>query len=151
MSSAIGIPLAGTPIVTVIRARPEVRSVENVRVTPDDPIFPAATTGSPPDSQGFYPSRLVEVVPSGLVRDQRVASLQINPVQYNSATKQLKVYTSITFRVEFPGAVPLVKKRAIESTPLPSLNAAAFESLFRGTLRNYDQAKRVAEPTTDVL
>ena len=136
----IGIPLAGTPIVTVIRARPEVRSVENVRLTPDDPIFPTSTP-SRPDSQGFYPSRLVEVVPSGLVRNQRIASLQINPVQYNSATKQLKIYTSITFRIEFPGAVPLAKNGAIESTMLPSFHSSAFESLFRGTLRNYDQAK----------
>lgn len=86
----IGIPLAGTPIVTVIQARPEVKSVENVRVTPDDPIFPTSTP-SRPDSQGFYPSKLVEVIPNGLVRNQRVASLQINPVQYNSRTKQLKL------------------------------------------------------------
>ncbi|MDE0553869.1 MAG: hypothetical protein OXI24_06630, partial [Candidatus Poribacteria bacterium] len=136
----IGIPLAGTPIVTVIQARPEVKSVENVRVTPDDPIFPTSTP-SRPDSQGFYPSKLVEVIPNGLVRNQRVASLQINPVQYNSRTKQLKVYTSITFRVEFPGAVPLAKNGAMESTTLPSFRSSAFESLFRGTLRNYEQAK----------
>ena len=67
----IGIPIAGTPVVTVIQARPEVRDVENVRVTPDDPVFPALTP-SRHNSQGFYPSKLVEVIPSGMVRDQRV-------------------------------------------------------------------------------
>ena len=141
----IGIPIAGTPIVTVLQARPEVKNVENVRVTPDDPIFPSPTP-SPHDSHGFYPSKLVEVVPSGLVRDQRIASLQINPVQYNSATKQLKVYTSVTFRIEFPGAVPIAKNGGIESAPLPSFRAAPFESLFQGTLWNYEQAKSWRNP-----
>ena len=136
----IGIPIVGTPVVTVIQARPEVRDVENVRVTPDDPVFPALTP-APPDSQGFYPSKLVEVVPSGLVRDQRVGSLQINPVQYNSATKQLKIYTDITFRIAFPGALPLAKNSRIDSAVLPSFHASTFESIFRGTLRNYEQAK----------
>ena len=136
----IGIPIAGTPVVTVIQARPEVRDVENVRVTPDDPVFPALTP-SRPDSQGFYPSKLVEVIPSGLVRDQRVGSLQINPVQYNAATKQLKIYTSVTFRIAFPGALPLAKHSRIDSAVLPSFHASTFESIFRGTLRNYEQAK----------
>ena len=136
----IGIPIVGTPVVTVIQARPEVRDVENVRVTPDDPVFPALTPARP-DSQGFYPSKLVEVVPSGLVRDQRVGSLQINPVQYNSATKQLKIYTDITFRIAFPGALPLAKNSRIDSPMLPSFHASTFESIFRGTLRNYEQAK----------
>ena len=39
----IGIPIVGTPIVTVIQARPEIRTVENIRITPDDPIFPSGT------------------------------------------------------------------------------------------------------------
>ena len=136
----IGIPIAGTPVVTVIQARPEVRDVENVRVTPDDPVFPALTPARH-NSQGFYPSKLVEVIPSGMVRDQRVGSLQINPVQYNSATKQLKIYTYVTFRIEFPGALPLAKHSRIESAVSPSFHASAFENIFRGTLRNYEQAK----------
>ena len=101
-AQCIGIPIAGTPIATVIQARPEVRSVENVRVTPDDPIFPTAVSTSRRNSQGFYPSKLVEIIPSGFVRDQRIASLQINPVQYNSRTKQLRIFTSVTFRINFP-------------------------------------------------
>ena len=91
----LGIPIVGTPIVTVIQARPEIRTVENIRITPDDPIFPSAPTNSRPDTllaPGFYPTRVVEAIPIGFVRDQRIASLQINPIQYNSATKQLKIF-----------------------------------------------------------
>ena len=135
----IGIPVSGTPVVTVIQARPEIRNVENIRVTPDDPIYPVLTT-NPRTSQGFYPTQLVEVIPVGFVREQRIASLQINPVQYNPATKQLRIYASVTFRIDFPpfsGTVGTVS--AAPSTF--SRTSPVFEKMFQGTLRNYEQAK----------
>ena len=137
----IGIPVTGTPVVTIIQARSELRTVENVPVTPDDPIFPTvAANGSSRTSAKFYPKQLVEVIPSGFVRDQRIGSLQINPVQYNQATQQLKIFPSVTFRVHFPGAV-------MGGIPSTEISASfrepprAFENLFQGTLRNYEQAK----------
>ena len=129
-AQCIGIPIAGTPIVTVIQTRSEVRSIENVRLTPDDPIFPTLTSTSPRASQGFYPSKLVEVIPSGFIRDQRVANLQINPVQYNSVTKQLRIFTSVTFRINFTGTAavgntfPDIQKSIQGNSPV-------FENLFR--------------------
>ena len=145
----IGIPIVGTPVVTVIQARPEMRTLENVRITPDDPIFPALTTSSR-ISQGFYPRKLVEVIPAGFVREQRVASLQINPIQYNPTTKQLKIFKSVTFRIDFPpfpvmngnpGTGTSVGGTASAAPSLFSSTSPAFESLFQGTLRNYEQAK----------
>ena len=145
----VGIPVAGTPVVTVIQARPEVRSVENVRVTPDDPIFPTSASTSRRNSQGFYPSKLVEIIPSGFVRDQRVASLQINPVQYNSVTKQLRIFTSVTFRIDFPH-VPVTGQNSNATSVGNAFSGVqqsiqgvspAFENLFQSTLRNYEQAR----------
>ena len=149
----LGIPIVGTPIVTIIQARPEIRTVENIRITPDDPIFPSPTTNSRPDAsvaQGFYPTQLVEAIPIGFVRDQRIASLQINPIQYNSATKQLKIFKSVTFRIDFPtfsatsgtpGKRTFAGKTVSAAPSTLSRKSPAFESLFQGTLRNYDQAK----------
>ena len=136
----IGIPVAGTPVVTIIQARSEMRTVENVRITQDDPVFPTQVSkGSPRASAKFYPTQLVEVIPSGLVRDQRIGSLQINPVQYNQTTKQLKIFPSVEFQVHFPGAVlGGVAPTAPSSFREPP---RAFENLFQGTLRNYEQAK----------
>ena len=141
----IGIPTTGTPVVTIIQARSEIKTVENVRITPDDPIFPTLdATGPPQISQGFYPTQLVEIIPGGLVRDQRIGSLQINPVQYNPATKQLKIFAAVTFQVHFPtspvtgtigsAAIPTAPASFRESSPV-------FENLFKGTLWNYEQAK----------
>ena len=145
----IGIPISGTPVVTVIQARPEIRNIENIRVTPDDPIHPTLTT-SPRTIQEFYPKHLVEVIPAGFVREQRVASLQINPVQYNPATKQLKIFASVTFRIDFPPFSGGSGNSGIRTSVSGTVSAApstfqqtspAFEELFRGTLRNYEQAK----------
>ena len=135
----IGIPVSGTPVVTVIQARPEIRNVENIRVTPDDPIYPTLTP-NPRTSQGFYPTQLVEVIPVGFVREQRIASLQINPVQYNPATKQLRIYASVTFRIDFPPFSGTVGTVSAAPSTFPR-TSPAFEKMFQGTLRNYEQAK----------
>ena len=137
----VGIPVAGTPVVTIIQARSEMRTIENVRITPDDPVFPTpVSNGTPRVSAKFYPTQLVEVIPGGFVRDQRIGSLQINPVQYNQATKQLKIFASVTFRVYFPGAV--VGGNLASTAPSTFREPPrAFENLFQGTLRNYEQAK----------
>ncbi len=176
----IGIPIVGTPIVTVIQARPEIRNVENIRITPDDPIFPSLTwpstralnksnqselmtKNSRPNTsrtQGFYPTRLVETIPVGFVRDQRIASLQINPIQYNSATKQLKIFKSVMFRIDFNSSqqagvrssanlftnnlnhrLDSDTRQQSTSRWLKPTTDNPFESLFQGTLRNYEQAK----------
>ena len=41
----IGIPVVGTPVVTIIQARSEMRTIENVGITPDDPVFPTLASG----------------------------------------------------------------------------------------------------------
>ena len=136
----IGIPVVGTPVVTIIQARSEMRTIENVGITPDDPVFPTLASGSTPRvSTKFYPTQLVEVIPGGFVRDQHIGSLQINPVQYNQATQQLKVFPSVTFRVHFPGAVI----GGAAPTTLSSFREVprAFEHLFQGALRNYEQSR----------
>ena len=137
----IGIPAVGTPVVTIIQARSEVRRIENVGITPDDPVFPTlAPGGIPRVSNKFYPTQLVEVIPGGFVRDQRIGSLQINPVQYNQATQQLKIFPSVTFRVHFPGAV--VGRNLTATAPYTFREPPrAFENLFQSTLRNYEQSK----------
>ena len=142
----IGIPTTGTPVVTIIQARSEIKTVENVRITPDDPIFPTLDAiDAAQILQGFYPTQLVEVVPSGFVRDQRIGSLQINPVQYNPATQQLKIFAAVTFRVHFPTSpvTGAMGNAASILTAPPSFRGSSrvFESLFQGTLWNYEQAK----------
>lgn len=152
----IGIPVVGMPVATVIRARPKVKTVGTVRTNPADAIFPEGnlqsssayrSTISSSGSGGFYPQHLVEVVPGGFVREQRIASLQINPVQYNAVTGQVKIFSSVEFRISFPG---MTHGAAVPRTPLSlgryhtlssARSADAFESMFQSMLLNYTQSK----------
>ena len=136
----IGIPVVGTPTVTVIRAHPEIKRVQAVVSTP----VPEGEDISP--VTGFYPQPLVEVVPSGFVREQRIAGLQINPVQFNPATQQLKVFPTVEFRIHFPGAPPETVSRGPVPRNLSATNSPHYEAIFRGMLFNYTQARQWRKP-----
>ena len=145
----IGIPIDASPYVTVIDSRLEVRQTE--RIIPTQLSSPANPQSTIVIDTDFYrrdrpqPTKLVEVTPIGLIRGQRVARLQIQPIQYNPARSQLKIYHELLIRIDFNSApVP------IQSYPNPMRFAAsslviepsqAFEQLFQTKLLNYNQAK----------
>ena len=88
-------------------------------------------------SNSFYPPVVSSVEPSGYLRQQRVATLTICPVQFNPSTKQLKVYQKIVVRVSFHGA-----SRTDTGSSLRAANeSAVFEEFYQDVLLNYEQAK----------
>ncbi len=146
-SELIGIPLTALPHVTIIDSRTETRSIQEVM-----PAQPHPTLGSDDlqFSEGasfvinresyrqnrLYPLHLVEVVPIGFVREQRIARLAIHPVQYNPQTSQLKIYHELQIRVDFhrqPAAPSHVRSPYRPSQP--------FEEFFQKRLLNYNQAR----------
>ncbi len=127
----IGIPVVGTPIVTVIRAHPEIKTVQAVVSNP------LVADGHISSLTHFYPQRLVEVVPSGFVRERRIAGLQINPVQFNPATRQLKIFSSVEFRIYFPGA-PV----GLAAPAASVASSRQYEAMFQDMLFNYTQARQ---------
>ena len=145
----VGIPLDASPHVTVIDSRLEVRQTEH--------IIPAQPSGfaNPQmmliiDTDFYrrdrpYPTKLVEMTPIGLIRGQRVARLQIQPIQYNPARSQLKIYHELLIRINFnPRASTAQSYQGSKRLATPSLVIApsqAFEQLFRAKLLNYNQAK----------
>lgn len=130
----IGIPIAGKPILNILRARPETKNVAPVVYNPQPENI---LQNAPTTIQRFYPQHVVEVVPSGLVREQRVASLQINPIQYNPATGQLKIFSTIEFRVHFAG----LSRATLAAPKTRETESVHYENLFQGMLLNYTQAK----------
>ncbi|HIE27114.1 TPA: hypothetical protein EYP66_07495, partial [Candidatus Poribacteria bacterium] len=91
----------------------------------------------------FYSKDLVEIEPIGYIREQRVARLKINPIQYNSVTGQLRVYKRMEIKITFPGvfAAPSVTASTIRS------DSELFEHFFESSLINYNQSKiwRISE------
>ena len=148
-SQLIGIPIDASPHVTVIDSRLEVRQTE--RIIPAQPSKPANPQSTLIIDTDFYrrdrpyPTKLVEVTPIGLIRGQRVAQLQIQPIQYNPARSQLKIYQELLIRIDFNSIhSSLQSHRASRqlATPFSVIESShAFEQLFQAKLLNYNQAK----------
>ena len=145
----IGIPIDASPHVTVIDSRLEVRQTE--------PIIPAQPSGLANRQPTLIidtdlyrrnrpqPIKLVEVTPIGLIRGQRVARLQIQPIQYNPARSQIKIYHELLIRIDFNSIYsPRQSYQDSRQLAAPShviKSSPAFEQLFQAKLLNYNQAK----------
>ena len=143
----IGIPVDASPYVTVIDFRLEVRQTQ--RIIPTQPSGLTTTQLMSSIDIDFYrrdrsyPTKLVEITPVGFIRGQRVARLQIQPIQYNPARSQLKIYHELLIRINF-NSTPLQSYQGSKRHPTPSLliePSQAFEQLFQTKLLNYSQAK----------
>ena len=139
----IGIPIDASPYGTVIDSRLEVRQTEPIiSAQPLEPVNTHIDTDSYSRDRP-YPTKLVEITPIGIIRGQRVARLQIQPIQYNPARSQLKIYHELLIRINFNSTTtrpyPISKRPAIPSLVIEP--SQAFEQLFRAKLLNYNQAK----------
>lgn len=85
--------------------------------------------------EGFLPGEVVTLGEIGFMRQQRIARLEIRPVQYDAARGALRLTRSLRIEVSFPGA---------ELVPAAAADLAAtdaFEPLLASQLLNYQQAK----------
>ncbi|MDZ7304803.1 MAG: hypothetical protein ONB44_21965, partial [candidate division KSB1 bacterium] len=63
-----------------------------LRYVPDPPIY---------DRDAYYPTELVRVDPPAQFRQQSIVRVQVMPVQYNPAKRQLRVYRDLQMVVRF--------------------------------------------------
>ncbi len=90
----------------------------------------------------WYPPQLVKIGETAFIRDQRVAALQICPVQYNPAQRTLRIYESLTFRLDFEGGIT----GSVEESSTP-----AFEKALQKMLPNYEAGRNWRQPKTRPL
>jgi len=81
-----------------------------------------------------YPAKLAEIANEGTMRQQRIASLGIFPVQYLPESESLVIYESLEVEVVFEG-------RAYLTLDTPAVESEVYESIFDSQLMNYEQAK----------
>lgn len=81
----------------------------------------------------FYPSETVNLGNDGIMRDQRLMTFQVHPVQYNPVQQRIRYTSKITFAIYYNGGR--------RSTWNAANASEAFESVFRSTLLNYEIAK----------
>lgn len=84
----------------------------------------------------FAPSAPVELEVKGLIRSQRVASVQFHPFQYNPVTQQILLTRSLRVRVHFPA---FFSPESASSFGIP--DEGAFEDTLRSSVINYGQAR----------
>ena len=77
----------------------------------------------------FWPSEIVKVEEQALYRGQEVLRLRINPLKYNPISKTLLIYSRIRIKVSFYGGKGVPRQDRL------------FESVFKRTLINYEQAR----------
>jgi len=74
----------------------------------------------------FYPEELVEVGAPGTWRDLDVVALQVNPMTFNPATGELRVYDHVRVRLDYEGGT--LAKRAAEPK---------FARMYQDVILNY--------------
>ena len=153
-SVQIGLPTSSSVTTTILDKQSSFKTLETPPLTNQEIYLPPefntdtdvqnkkqnAGKLTSPNGSLMYPSKLVEVIPIGFVRSQRIGILHINPVQYNSTTRQIKVTDDVTFRIDFFGSVQYNVAAASTSLPLHSLDSSAYENMFQSILINNEQA-----------
>jgi hypothetical protein len=89
------------------------------------------------ESEVVYPQDIAEVVRTGWIRDQRVVSLAIHPIQYLGGKDALRVCREVEIRVFYANASPGVAVRG----------TGPFEDLCRRTILGYDKTHPGSYPS----
>jgi len=87
----------------------------------------------------FYPAALAEISSVGIMRQQRITSIMISPVQYQPATNQLTVYESLLITVKYTGSFETVEQTLPEESP-------EIEQYLQANLVNYEEARKLRVP-----
>ena len=91
----------------------------------------------------FLPNRLAQIGTAGWIRENRVLPLKIYPVQYNPATRVVKLYHRIVVEVQFIGNA----KAPSAVHNLPNTESDVYEDMYEKILINPQTAKQWRSPS----
>ncbi|MYB65780.1 hypothetical protein F4X73_13905 [Candidatus Poribacteria bacterium] len=103
-----------------------------------------SNTVNPPTIDGFLPNTLAQIATAGQIRENHVLPLKIYPVQYNPATRIVKLYHRIVVEVQFISDAKAPS--AIHSLPRPESDA--YVEMYGKILINPETAKQWRSPIT---
>lgn len=141
----IGVPIGADVAVRVVSA--ETRTLSNITPLPVPhkellaydphdagslPEFAEHYTPAYAETGGDFPTSPVSVSTPTWLRDQRIATVRIFPVQANVADQTLRVYEQLEIEITFDGA------QTSESRP----ESEVFDKLFAANMLNYDVAQQ---------
>ena len=89
----------------------------------------------------FFPGKLASVEFTGYMRDKSVASIKLNPVQYNPVAKTLEIHKKFRVHVKYIKTkaedvkTSITQNRTINKPQ--QVNADTFQNIYKSTLLNY--------------
>lgn len=106
------------------------------------------------NSNSYFPEKIVEITNVGLSRGTPLAKVQIRPIQFNPVTGMVRVYTKVSYRIEYVGGkdnfeyvanentthyTNLLKLNILNSASIPNGNNSRSESRIstRSGEKNY--------------
>ena len=109
-----------------------------LRYAPDAQIYERTT---------FYPGDLFKVDAPAQFRQQTIVRVEVFPVQYHPARKQLRIYREMQIVVRFIGGLPAAASALATNAPV----SLREEELYQNLLVNYEQAKTFRLPAPSPL
>ena len=89
----------------------------------------------------FFPERLAEIRKAGWIRENRVLPIQLNPVQYNPARSEVRLYHRLVVEVRFSRAGMSAQPTVLSTIPSGlHTESAAFDAIFADMLVNPQSA-----------
>ena len=95
----------------------------------------------------FFPHNFAEIGTAGWIRENRVLPIQLNPVQYNSVTGEVKLYHRLVVEVKFNGLGSAPS--AIQGFPRPE--SSVYDEMFENLLINPQTAKQWRPSVTHAI
>ena len=97
----------------------------------------------------LYPAVLAQIEMDGYIRSQRVITVALHPVQYNSVTCELRSYNRLTVSIPYRTQMPVRGiGSAVNTIPVPSISnrqrtSSPFEKTFTRHILNYSDYLRI--------
>ena len=154
-STFIGVPPGVECEVRVVQKAFKTRRVQSAQhpMRGFKPRLPDGTV-KPVPRNGFLPENLAALRKAGWIRENRVLPIQLNPVQYNPATGEVRLYHRLVVEVAFRdlnargGQAPALRGEATQIGTRPE--SPVYDAMFQHMLINPQSAKqwRAASPRT---
>ena len=95
----------------------------------------------------FFPERLAEIRKAGWIRENRVLPIQLNPVQYNAARSEVRLYHRLVVEVRFSRTGMSAQPTVLSTIPSGlHTESAAFDAIFADMLVNPQSAIQWRSP-----
>ena len=159
--AAVGIPVNANPVVRIVDASyAQLPGSYQLCPEPNPVVELGASEGQPAQitawervrdaamfsTDAFLPQEPVELASTGFLRDQRIAQLSVQPLQYNPVSGELRLATAITVEILLNSPIPA--PYAPLAAPIQTTDGP-FEDILRTYLLNYGAAQAWRQPRSE--